>query len=294
MTFRVHCKDVSRQLAAQMAENECTVSRILSNIRDLRSGREMFLDDAKAKMSVCRELDRETHHVMATIKSLWGKMSQRSEDDSFCSALDELESREETCKSVLVTDKASLTEYLNAKCDKDTLSDTVCSECDPFTRLLQENETLAADLKAKKRTISDLKRMLNHQEVASLPLSTCASPEASTVNAAKIRKKLRFLLACLDAKVKENRALLDKIEASKARNRQEEAKLREENKLLRSRLASSIKHKRSLEQEIHRSYQVIKQCEQEKLKLLEKLHCLEITTNNNNSSRNGNNTFSPE
>ncbi len=166
---------------------------------------------------------------------------------------------------------------------------TLSEESDPFERLLRENEMLANDLKTKKKTIEILAQkladcsvspstQLNYgSEVGSTAWLACPCKNAgddAQVTTIKVKKKIRYLLTKLEAKVKENQALVQKIEMYKGTD-EEYAKLVEENRHLKDRLNSSLRHRNNLEAEIQKGYHTIKQHEEEKRRLQEKVRSLE-------------------
>ncbi len=212
---------------------------------------------------------------------------------------------------VLDDDSSDLTTYLNSMCgngnrhrhEEEGEEEEDGGSADPFERLLRENEALARELKTKRRTIDVLAQRLSECAVGTgrggstpsatllpcfLPRSTClcrtagddakeaSSSSSASISAptAKAKRRIRFLLAKLEGKVRENQLLVQKMERYRGTD-EDHARLLEENRRLKERLSSSLRHRNGLEAEIQRGYQTIKHHEEERKRLQQKIKEME-------------------
>ena len=166
---------------------------------------------------------------------------------------------------------------------------------DPFDKLLRENETLAREVKAKNILIASLKRKISELERGACQReggnARLALIEAQKANQ-RAKKKVRALITKLNMKERENNALSEALNDEKVEETiAEQMRLADENKFLRDSLKSSTAHRSMLESEIHKGYQVLKKCDEEKQRLRIKVEHLETAlaqkqTTSNDSGKN--------
>ncbi len=298
MAFRSDYRHVANHLGKQLIENQSNVKRLKSEVHTIKQHQGDFLEEAKVNYHQYQTIDAETKSIMKSIRKIWLEINSkedltsrsdgsasRSVGDSSCSSNqdDEIEDSYDltTGGTVVLKAEDDLTSYLNSRCGSrspklDTSRDSLA---DPFERLLRENEMLADELKAKKRTIKLLSRKLMNDD----SLHACEGQESplpckNVMNSnTRLKREIRLLMARLDDKVRENRSLVRKLERrNKSADNDDISRLEENNRHLEMRLCSSLKHRSSLETEIQRGYITIKKQEEEATRLKKKIRELEL------------------